>query len=71
MHPQRPGQRAPIIPQQLSEQEIKALIDEAVAESGASNPSEIGKVMKTVMPKVKGRADGRVISELVSKKLNN
>ena len=50
---------------------IKARDDEAMAECGASNPSEIGKVMKTVMPKVKGRADGRVINELVSKKLNN
>ena len=57
------------LPEQLSEDELEKLIDEEIAESGASSPKEMGKVMKLLTPKTKGRADGKVVSELVRKKL--
>jgi uncharacterized protein len=57
------------MPDQLSDQELGALVGDAVAESGADSPSEMGRVMSLVMPKVKGRADGKRVSELVREKL--
>lgn len=56
-------------PKGLSEEEIKALVDEAVAASGAAAPSDMGKVMKVLMPQVKGRADGKLVNELVKARL--
>src|SRR3954453_13740001 len=44
-------------PEQISEHELQAIVGDAVAESSAASPQEIGKVMALVMPKVKGRAD--------------
>ncbi len=58
------------LPAQLSEDEIKALIEEAVAETGAASMREMGKVMKIVSAKTLGRADGRVVSELVKARLS-
>ena len=58
------------LPQQLSDAELDALVGDAVAESGASSPKEMGKVMALVMPKVKGRADGKRVSALVGEKLS-
>jgi hypothetical protein len=58
------------MPEQLSEQEIMNEIEKAVAEVGAAGIKEMGKVMKTLMPKVAGKADGRLVSELVKKKLS-
>ncbi len=58
------------LPPQLSTDEIEALIDKAIGETGASGLSDLGKVMQIVMPEVKGRADGRVVNELVKKKLS-
>ena len=57
------------LPTQLSDDELAALVDEAVAEAGAAGPQEIGKVMGLVMPKVDGRADGKRVSEAVRARL--
>ncbi len=53
------------LPAQLSEEEVKKLVLEAVSESGAKSASEMGKVMAILMPKVKGKADGSMVSKLV------
>ena len=57
------------MPEELSESELRALVDDAVAASGAASPREIGKVMALLMPKVAGRADGKLVSELVRSRL--
>lgn len=53
------------LPKQLSEDEVQGLVKEAIAASGASSPKDMGKVMKELMPKVKGRADGKMVNEIV------
>lgn len=58
------------LPSQLDEAEIGKLVDEAIATSGATNVKQFGLVMKSLMPKVKGRADGAVVSQIVKSKLN-
>jgi uncharacterized protein len=60
---------ASYMPEQLSDEELNAIVGDAVAESGASSPQEMGKVMSLVMPKVKGRADGKRVSAAVKEKL--
>ena len=60
---------ASYMPEQLSDEELAAIVGDAVAESGASSPQEMGKVMALVMPKVKGRADGRRVSAAVKELL--
>jgi uncharacterized protein YqeY len=60
---------ASYMPVQLSDDELDAIVGDAVAESGASSPKEMGKVMALVMPKVKGRADGKRVSAAVRGKL--
>jgi uncharacterized protein YqeY len=57
------------MPEQLSDEELAAIVGDAVAESGASSPQEMGKVMAVVMPKVKGRADGKRVSAAVKERL--
>jgi uncharacterized protein len=57
------------MPEQLSDDELDAMVSDAVAESGASSQKEMGKVMSLVMPKVQGRADGKRVSALVREKL--
>jgi len=57
------------LPQQMSEDEVAAIVDEAVRESGASAPKDMGAVMKLVMPKVKGRADGKLVNRIVQSRL--
>jgi uncharacterized protein len=57
------------MPEQLSDGELQAIVGDAVAEAGASSPQEMGKVMSLVMPKVKGRADGKRVSAVVKEKL--
>ena len=57
------------MPEQLSDEELRAIVGDAVAESGASSPQEMGKVMSAVMPQVKGRADGRRVSAAVKEML--
>jgi uncharacterized protein YqeY len=57
------------LPAQLSDEELHALVGDVVAESGASSPKEMGKVMSLVMPRVQGRADGKRVSAVVKEKL--
>ena len=57
------------LPQQMSEDEVAKIVDEAVAESGATQPQDMGAVMKLVMPRVKGRADGKLVNRIVQDRL--
>jgi uncharacterized protein YqeY len=57
------------MPEQLSDDELQAIVGDAVAESGASSPQDMGKVMSIVMPQVQGRADGKRVSAVVREKL--
>jgi uncharacterized protein len=57
------------LPEQLSDEELREIVGNAVAESGASSPQEMGKVMGMVMPNVKGRADGKRVSAAVKEML--
>ena len=57
------------LPRQLSGEKLSALIDQAVAETGAASPREMGKVMGWLMPRVRGRADGALVSRLVKERL--
>ena len=57
------------LPEQLGHEEVEALVDEAIEATGAGSVKEIGKVMGILMPKVKGRADGTVVSGIVKAKL--
>ena len=52
------------LPQPLSEDEVKCLIQASIAETGATGIQDLGKVMKLVMPKVSGRSDGKRVNEL-------
>lgn len=58
------------LPQQMAEGEIRKLVQDAIAAAGASSPKEMGKVMKELMPKVKGRADGKLVNQIVRELLN-
>ena len=53
------------LPQQLSAEELRALVQEAIEESGATSMSEIGKVMGALMPKIRGKADGKQANQIV------
>ncbi|MGA0070911.1 MAG: GatB/YqeY domain-containing protein [Candidatus Nanopelagicaceae bacterium] len=53
------------LPKQLTEDEIKSLIAAAMAETGASTPAQMGLVMKSLQPKIAGKADGGLVSSLV------
>jgi len=53
------------LPQALSREELEELVKEAIAESGATSPKEMGLVMKVLMPKVRGRADGKEANQIV------
>jgi uncharacterized protein YqeY len=57
------------LPQQLSDEELAELVDAAVAETGATNPKQMGQVMGALKPKVGGRADGKRVSTAVRAKL--
>ena len=57
------------LPEQLSEEEIAKMVDEAIAESGAASPRDMGKVMGLLRPKTQGKADGKVVSDIVKEKL--
>jgi uncharacterized protein YqeY len=52
------------LPQQLSDQEIKDIVQACIAEAGANGTKDLGKVMKLVMPRVAGRSDGKRVNEL-------
>jgi uncharacterized protein len=57
------------MPAQMPDDELRAIVADAVAESGATSPKEMGKVMSAVMPQVKGRADGKRVSAIVQELL--
>ncbi len=60
---------ASYMPEELGADELAAMVDEAIAATGAATPKEMGKVMAQLMPKVAGRADGKALSALVRAKL--
>lgn len=58
------------LPKQLTEDEVRSLVQEAVAATQAAGPKDMGKVMAALLPKVKGCADGKLVSTLVKEQLN-
>lgn len=58
------------LPQQLSAEELEVLVKETIAEVGAESAKDMGRVMKTLMQKVRGAADGKTVNELVRKLLD-
>jgi uncharacterized protein YqeY len=58
------------LPQLLSQEEIVTIIDQSIQETQASSPKDIGKVMKSVLAKIGGKADGRLVNRLVKEKLS-
>lgn len=58
------------LPEQLSEAKIIKLVDEAIAKTNAASPSDMGKIMAALMPLVKGKADGSLVSQIVKNMLN-
>ncbi len=59
------------LPKQLTREELEEIVKAAVAETGASSVKDMGKIMSAVMPKTKGRADGKVINEIARTLLAN
>lgn len=59
------------LPSPLSEEEISALIEQAVTETGAAGPRDMGKVMKIVSAQTRGRADGKQVSDMVKSRLSS
>ncbi|MGB2805134.1 MAG: GatB/YqeY domain-containing protein [Candidatus Zixiibacteriota bacterium] len=59
------------MPEQVSEEELSRIISQAISEEGATGVSDLGKVMKLVMPKVRGRADGKKVNQMVSSQLQS
>ena len=57
------------MPEPLSEDELEEIVDDAIAENGATSLQDLGRVMADVMPQVAGRADGSAVSQLVREKL--
>lgn len=57
------------LPEQLSEEEIEEMVKKVIEETGAKSKSDIGKVMGKIMPMVKGRADGKLVREIVTRHL--
>lgn len=57
------------LPQAMSEAELETIVEEAIGATGAGGTRDMGRVMSQVMPRVAGRADGKVISEMVRKRL--
>lgn len=58
------------LPRQLSRDEISALVDESIAQSGVTSAKEMGKLMAVLMPRVKGLADGKLVNEIVRARLS-
>ncbi|MFN8451716.1 MAG: GatB/YqeY domain-containing protein [Anaerolineae bacterium] len=58
------------LPRQMTRDEIAALARDAIRDTGAASPKEMGKVMSALMPKVKGQADGKLVNEVVRELLN-
>ncbi|WP_196590318.1 GatB/YqeY domain-containing protein [Pectinatus frisingensis] len=60
----------PYLPKQLSKDEICTLVKSTIEKTGASTPKDMGKVMKALMPEVKGKADGKLVNDIVREMLN-
>lgn len=58
------------LPEQMGEPEVRALVEQAVADAQASSSKDMGKVMAILMPKIKGRADGKLVNSLVKELLS-
>ena len=58
------------LPKQLTKEELEVIVADVIAETGAASMKDMGKIMSAVMPKVKGRADGKMINEIVKEKLS-
>lgn len=58
------------LPKQMSDEEVTKLVTEIIAELGAAGPADLGKVMKEIMPRTKGRADGSKVREIVAAQLS-
>lgn len=61
---------AEFLPEQLDEAEVEVLARAAIAETGASSPADLGRVMGRLAPQTRGRADGRLVSEVVRRQLS-
>jgi hypothetical protein len=57
------------LPAQMDESEVRKLVDWAIAEAKATGPKDLGQVMKILLPKVQGRADGKWVNQLVREKI--
>ena len=57
------------MPEPISEEELERIVDDAIAETGATNIRDMGRVMADVMPQIAGRADGSAVGQLVREKL--
>lgn len=62
---------AAYLPEQMSEDRLRQIIAETISETGADSPQKMGLVMKALMPKIKGQADGKLVSRLVTEMLAN
>ena len=59
------------LPEQMSDEEVRKLVEETISQTGAQSMQDMGKVMGALMPKVKGRADATLVSSLVKEKLSS
>ncbi len=57
------------LPEQMGEAEVRSIVEWAVSEAKASSPKDMGNVMKLLMPKVQGKADGKLVNQIVKEKL--
>lgn len=62
---------ATYLPKQLTEDELRVLVTAAITEVGAESPKQMGQIMKVLMPKTKGRADGKLVNKLIIEILAN
>lgn len=62
---------AEYLPKQMSEEDIKKIVEKTISEIGAEGPSDMGKVMGVLMPKVKGKANGDLVKQVVQTCLND
>ena len=60
----------PYLPEQLTEDQVAKIVNDTIEELGATSMKDIGLVMKTVMPRVKGKTDGNIVSKIVKESLN-
>ncbi len=58
------------LPEQLSEEELRQIVENAISTLNISSPKEMGKLMKEVMPQIKGRADGKAVNKIAGELLN-